>query len=66
MTRLLEYLGEALDALWRNKLRSILTMLGMIIGVAAVASVFGISHAATAAIAQTLGANRLNVLDVAP
>jgi hypothetical protein len=31
---LLAYAREALDAIWRNRARSILTMLGMIIGTA--------------------------------
>jgi putative ABC transport system permease protein len=53
MSRALAYLGEACEALWRNKGRSILTMLGMIIGSSSIIAVFGISKAATSGIAST-------------
>ena len=52
MNRLLAYLGEAIASLWRNRVRSILTMLGMIIGSASIITVFGISKAATSGIAS--------------
>lgn len=48
--RYFEYLREAFDALMRNKTRSFLTLLGMIIGVAAVDSVYGLSVGAAKAI----------------
>jgi putative ABC transport system permease protein len=53
MSRALAYLGEALESLRRNKARSILTMLGMIIGSASIITVFGISRASTSGIAAT-------------
>ena len=53
MTRLIAYLEEALASLWRNRVRSALTMLGMIIGSASIIAVFGISKAATSGIAST-------------
>ncbi len=53
MTRLLAYAGEAAGALWRNRTRSILTTLGMIIGTASIIGVFGISRGATSGIAAT-------------
>ncbi|MDQ2865056.1 MAG: ABC transporter permease [Candidatus Eremiobacteraeota bacterium] len=53
MTRFTAYLEEALASLWRNRVRSILTMLGMIIGSASIIAVFGISKAATSGIAAT-------------
>ena len=53
MTRFLAYLDEAIASLWRNRVRSILTMLGMIIGSASIIAVFGISRAATSGIAAT-------------
>ena len=53
MRRLLAYLGEAIASLWRNRARSILTMLGMIIGSASIITVFGISKATTSGIAST-------------
>ncbi len=53
MTYLLSYLEEAIAALWRNRVRSVLTMLGMIIGSASIIAVFGISRAATSGITST-------------
>ncbi|HTX56313.1 MAG TPA: ABC transporter permease [Candidatus Acidoferrales bacterium] len=53
MTRVAAYLGEALASLWRNRTRSILTMLGMIIGSASIIAVFGLSKAATSGIEGT-------------
>lgn len=47
MARILAYIVEALDAIWRNRLRSLLTMLGMIIGIASVITVLGLSQAAS-------------------
>ena len=53
MTRILAYVAEAAAALWRNRTRSILTTLGMIIGTASIIGVFGISRGATSGIAAT-------------
>jgi putative ABC transport system permease protein len=53
VTFLLAYLEEAVSALWRNRVRSILTMLGMIIGSSSIIAVFGISRAATSGITGT-------------
>lgn len=47
MTRLLAYAEEALGSLWRNRTRSALSMLGMIIGIASVIGVLGLSQAAS-------------------
>ncbi len=54
MSRLLAYSHEALEALWRNRGRSLLTVLGMIIGTASVIAVLGIGKAASNGIAATL------------
>lgn len=54
MIRLLSYAVEALDAIWRNRGRSILTMLGMIIGTASVITVLGIGRAASTGITASL------------
>ena len=54
MTRFLAYAVEALGALWRNRTRSVLTMLGMIIGTSSVIAVFGIGSMASAGIAGSL------------
>lgn len=53
MTVLGAYVEEAIAALWRNRVRSALTMLGMIIGSASIIAVFGISRAATSGITGT-------------
>ncbi|HZZ65632.1 MAG TPA: ABC transporter permease [Candidatus Baltobacteraceae bacterium] len=54
MTRILAYLIEASEALWRNRTRSVLTILGMIIGTASIIAVFGISKGASSGIASTI------------
>ena len=54
MNRYLAYAREALEALWRNRARSILTMLGMIIGTASVIAVLGIGNAASSGISGSL------------
>jgi putative ABC transport system permease protein len=56
MTRILAYAAEALDAIWRNRARSVLTMLGMIIGTSSVIAVLGIGSSAAAGIAGSLNA----------
>jgi putative ABC transport system permease protein len=53
VNRILAYLSEAGVSLWRNKGRSILTMLGMIIGTSSIIAVFGLSKAATSGIEGT-------------
>lgn len=64
MRQLFDYASESVGALWRNKLRSILTMLGMIVGVAAVASVFGVSYAAASAIAHSFSSGNADYLTI--
>ncbi len=54
MSHLLDYVGEAFAAIWRNRTRSILTMLGMIIGTSSIIAVLGISRAASGGITGTL------------
>jgi putative ABC transport system permease protein len=54
VTRLVAYAGEAITALWRNRTRSILTTIGMIIGSSSIIAVFGISKGATSGIAATV------------
>ncbi|GAC1299262.1 MAG: ABC transporter permease [Vulcanimicrobiaceae bacterium] len=56
MARILAYALEAFDALWRNRARSALTMLGMIIGTASVIAVLGIGNAASSGIKGSLDA----------
>jgi putative ABC transport system permease protein len=54
VNRFFAYAREALDAIWNNRARSILTMLGMIIGTASVIAVLGIGKAASGGIASSL------------
>ncbi len=54
MSRLLAYAAEAAASLWRNRARSVLTMLGMIIGSASIIAVFGLSKGATSGITATI------------
>ncbi len=56
MSRFFAYAGEAFEALWRNRVRSILTMIGMIIGTASVIAVLGIGKAASGGISGSLDA----------
>ncbi len=53
MSSLFAYLEEAAASLWRNKGRSFLTMLGMIIGSASIIAVFGVSRATTSGVSAT-------------
>ena len=55
MRRLIAYAGEAFEAIWRNRVRSFLTILGMIIGTASIIGVLGTSRAAQSGIGATLG-----------
>lgn len=54
----------ALDALGRNKLRSILTMLGIVIGAGAVIAMVSIGQGAQAQIAQQIASTGSNMLIV--
>jgi putative ABC transport system permease protein len=54
LNRVRDYLGEAFAAIWRNRTRSILTMLGMIIGTSSIIAVLGVSKAASGGISATL------------
>ncbi|MGD0471693.1 MAG: ABC transporter permease [Candidatus Velthaea sp.] len=54
MSRLGAYIAEAFEAIWRNRTRSLLTLLGMIIGTSSIIAVLGISKAASGGISGTL------------
>ena len=54
MNRFVAYALEAFEAIWRNRARSILTMVGMIIGTASVIAVLGIGNAASGGISNSL------------
>jgi len=61
-----ETIWIALRALQANKLRSALTMLGMIIGVAAVIAMVGIGNGATASITSQIQGLGSNLLTISP
>jgi putative ABC transport system permease protein len=54
VSRLAAYVAEAFEALWRNRTRSLLTMLGMIIGTSSIIAVLGLSRAASGGIKATI------------
>ena len=54
MSRFAAYAREAFEAIWRNRTRSLLTMLGMIIGTASIIAVLGLSRAASGGIKATI------------
>src|SRR5437899_683673 len=62
MTRLLATIRIALRALRRNKLRTVLTMLGMVIGVGAVIAMVGIGNGAKAQIEAQIASLGQNVV----
>jgi putative ABC transport system permease protein len=59
-------LATALEALNANKLRSLLTMLGIIIGVGAVIIMISIGRGASASVAQRLQGLGTNMLNITP
>lgn len=59
-------LSVAINALMANKMRSALTMLGIIIGVAAVVSLISIGRGATAAVTEQISSTGLNLLTISP
>jgi putative ABC transport system permease protein len=59
-------LSVALDALLANKMRSALTMLGIIIGVASVVSMISVGRGATASVTEQITSTGLNLLTITP
>src|SRR5436309_15180900 len=58
--------SSALDALWANRLRSLLTTLGVVIGVAAVIAVVTLTQGATTLLNQQLASLGTNTLAIFP
>jgi len=56
VNRFFAYIREAFEAIWRNRVRSGLTMLGMIIGTSSIIGVLGVSKAMSGGITGTLNA----------
>ncbi len=64
--RAFRYIAVAIDSIMVNKLRASLTMLGIIIGVAAVLSTVGIGRGASASITQSVASQGTNLLTISP
>ena len=63
--RLYEIILSALNAVWVHKLRSFLTMLGIIIGIFAVTALISVGQSSNAAVTEQiegLGSNLLTVM----
>lgn len=63
---IIESIRIALRALWANKVRSILTMLGIIIGVGAVIAMVGIGNGASKSITDQIQGLGSNLLTISP
>jgi putative ABC transport system permease protein len=64
--RIIRYLQVALESIVAHKLRAILTMLGIIIGVAAVLTTMGIGRGASANITESIESQGTNLLTISP
>jgi len=64
--RMFRYFSLALSNIGVNKTRSLLTMLGIIIGVAAVLTTLGIASGAASSITSEIESQGTNLLDVSP
>jgi putative ABC transport system permease protein len=62
--KIIKYLQVALESIVAHKLRAILTMLGIIIGVAAVLTTMGIGRGATANITERIESQGTNLLSI--
>jgi putative ABC transport system permease protein len=66
MMKLLRYAGVAVESIMANKLRSILTMLGLIIGVASVLTTIGIGRGAAQGVSREIEGQGINTLTINP
>jgi putative ABC transport system permease protein len=64
--KILKYLQVALESIVAHKMRAILTMLGIIIGVAAVLTTMGIGRGAAANITSRIESQGTNLLSISP
>ena len=64
--RFLESLNMSIHAILSNKMRSLLTMLGIIIGIASVVSVVALGNASQAKIMEQINAMGTNTIDIWP
>ncbi|HME82344.1 MAG TPA: ABC transporter permease [Candidatus Eremiobacteraceae bacterium] len=54
MSKIAEFIGQALDVLWHNPMRSLLTMLGLIIGVGSVIAILAVGDSTTKTVLNIL------------
>jgi putative ABC transport system permease protein len=54
MSKVLEFLAQALEVIWNNRLRSLLTMLGLIIGVGSVIAILAVGDSTTKSVQHIL------------
>ncbi|HEV2907859.1 MAG TPA: ABC transporter permease [Candidatus Eremiobacteraceae bacterium] len=66
MNKLAEFLGQALDVLWHNPMRSLLTMLGLIIGVGSVIAILAVGDSTTKSVLNILSPYSLSSAFVFP
>jgi putative ABC transport system permease protein len=64
--KIIRYLQVAIESIVAHKLRAILTMLGIIIGVAAVLTTMGIGRGAAANVTERITSQGTNLLTVSP
>jgi len=64
--KVVKYLQVALESIVAHKMRAILTMLGIIIGVAAVLTTMGIGRGASANITENIESQGTNLLSISP
>jgi putative ABC transport system permease protein len=61
---IVENIRLALNSLWANKMRALLTMLGIIIGIASVIAILTLGDAVTGSVTssmQSMGANNITI-----
>jgi putative ABC transport system permease protein len=66
MNKLMEFVGQALDVLWHNPMRSLLTMLGLIIGVGSVIAILAVGDSTTKSVLNILSPYSLSSAFVFP
>mgnify|MGYP003445581113 CR=1 FL=1 len=63
---LIEVIKLSLQAIWRNRLRSFLTVLGIVIGVSAVITMVTLGQGATQAVRNQIASLGSNLLQIRP
>ena len=66
MNKLVEFLGQAFEAFWGNRMRSLLTMLGLIIGVGSVIAILAVGDATDKSVKHLLSPYSQSALIIFP